>query len=924
MIRSPLAIAKTLGCLGLLLLFSRCDIPTESPDFSLQTSVKAPLILNKTFVLLGPDESGYTPLIDTTNASFDTLFSVDPTNSRLLINQELDEFEFGDLDDLISDVSLDPISVGVSMGSLESQTFETETFGSEVGLFVSPDADLGTAPVNPGVPSYPIGNVLVPPTVDLINLSNVSVEFVRLSSNTDDANQFIFTLTNGLGSGALTDGQGNAPLLILERDDNGTAVEIARVRFDGTPGPGQTANATMDVSGQTLTSDAVYRLEISTTEGDTPMVNDPTAVQIGTVVKSLEYAQTGVTSIDAQNDIDASGDAIELGGGDTEFSGIIASGGNITISIANNLPFDVTLTDLTVRNLQDVGSTTAPSVMLDLSDLPPGSNTNIPASGSLDLVFPMDGAAISSEIQVDVLASSPGTNSSAVIDAAGGLFTSVVGSVTVDELFFVPEAEVFTSNGLLEIDVDDVSFETGQEFVELEGGILLIEEITNQMNLDMELLRFSLPGFRVAPYGPADSLVINFEGSTNNPGSMQFSQLSGETTLRDIEIDLTDVRIYPVNNEATYNVFAVSEAGQPTSLNISDQIVASIAPQNLQVSKVHAIMSATTVDLTEDANGDGFLEIMSNAEAEVMDLGSLDALSEYDMENFQFNGTEFTFNIDTNLGADIVFYAAMMGVQEDGTEIFLSGRNDFAVTAGDTMASQFVLNGSAIAPENLIRFTIPAAPSADQVTTQAIAINGSNSNLDAFISQLPQEFRYVGKGLIQGANGGVVQLHKPFTIGASIGAAIPLSFNGSFAIDETMEADLSSLEDLTNPDSDAQINEGSLVLTYENGLPVGINLGIDVMDASGQVILTLPETEGESYTLNPAPVNSTGATTGTEPGTLEIAITDDQLRTLSRGTEARINVRVNTNGESPATLRSTDTVQIELYGRFDLTLQVHE
>lgn len=924
MIRSHLAIAKTFGCIALLLLFSRCDIPTESPDFSLQTSVKAPLILNKTFVLLGPDESGYTPLIDTTNASFDTLFSVDPTSNRLLINQELDAFEFGDLDNLISDVSLDPISVGVSMGSLESQTFETETFGSEVGLFVSPDADLGTAPVNPGVSSYPIGNVLVPPTVDLINLSNVSVEFVRLSSNTDDVNQFLFTLTNGLGSGSLTDGQGGAPLIILERDDNGTTVEIAQARFSGTPGPGQEATATMDVSGQTLTANAVYRLEISTTEGDTPLANNPTAVQIGTVVKSLEYAQTGVTGIDAQNDIDASGDAISLGGGDTEFSGIVASGGNITISIANNLPFDVTLTDLTVSNLQDVGTVSAPSVMLDLSDLPPGSNTSIPASGSLDLVFPMEGASISSEIKVDVLASSPGTNSSAVIDAAAGLFTSVVGSVSVDELFFVPEAEVFTSNGLLEIDVDDVSFESGQEFVELEGGILLIEEITNQMNLDMELLRFSLPGFRVPPYGLADSLVISFEGTTNNPGSLQFSQLSGETTLRDIEVDLTNVRIYPIDNEATYNVFAVSEAGEPTSLNISDQIVASIAPQNLQVSKVHALMGATTVDLTEDANGDGFLEIMSNAEAEVMDLGSLDALSEYDMENFTFNGTEFTFNIDTNLGAEIVFYAAMMGVKEDGSEVFLSGSNEFAVTAGDTMASQFVLNGASIAPENLIRFTIPAAPSADQVTTQRIAINGTNSNLDAFISQLPQEFRYVGKGLVQGTNGGLVQLHKPFTIGASIGAAIPLSFNGSFAIEETMEADLSSLEDLTKPDSDAQINEGSLVLTYDNGLPVGIDIGIDVLDEYGQVILTLPETEGESYALSPAPVNSVGATTGTEAGTLEISITDDQLRTLSRGKEARINIRVNTNGENPATLRSTDTIQIELYGRFDLTLQVHE
>ncbi len=912
---------KAFLCLGLVLLLSRCDIPTEGPDFSFSTSVKAPLILDRTFVLLGPDDSGFTALIDTTNASFDTLFSVDPTSSRLLINQELDELEIGDLDDLISEISLDPISVGVSIGSLENQEFQTDTFGDEVGLFISPEINMGNAAVNPAVPSYPIGAILVPPTVDLINLSGVTVESVRLSSNTTNANQFEFTLSNGLASGTLTDSQGNPPLVILERDSSGMTVEIAQVRFPSSPAPGQSAQATMAIDGKLLTADTIYRLDITTSEGDTPMNSDPTGVQISTLVRPLEYAETGVTDIPAQSDIDASGDALSLAG-ETNFSGISAAGGDITIRIENNLPFDVTLTEITVRNLSDVGATVAPSIMLDLNDLSPGSSTNIPEGTAVDLVFPLAGAVISSNIEVDVLAASPGKGTSSIIGEQDGLYTSVIGNVIVDELYFVPEAEVFTSVGLLEIDVDDVSFESGQEFVELESGTLLIQEITNEMNMDMEILRFSLPGFRVAPYTEADSLVIEFSGTTNNAENLQFSQLSGATTMRDIPIDLSGVRIYPVNNEASYNVFALSEAGQPTSLNVADQIIASLAPQSLQVSRVSAIMSPTTIDLTNDANGDGKLEIMSNLEAEVMDLGSLDALSEYDMDEFQFNGTQFTFNVDTNLGADIIFYAAMAGVKEDGSIIYLSGNNEFGVTIDDTLASNFVIDGTPIAPENLIKFTIPGAPSADQVVTQVIEINASNSNIDSFISGLPQEFRYVGKGLVQGTNGGLVELQKPFTIGASISAGIPLSFSGSLGINEIMEADLSSLEDLTDPDAEVQLNEGSLVLEYTTGLPVGVDVSVEFLNDAGQVVATLPDSAGTAMELAAASVNDAGMATSTETGTLEIGVTKDQLRDMSQGTEARLNLQVKTNEGSPATLRATDTIQIRLLGRFDLTIEV--
>ena len=923
MVHAKRFIAKAFFCLGLVLILSSCDIPTEGPDFSVSTSVKAPLILDRTFVLLGPDDSRYTALIDTTQSSFDTLFTVEPSTSRLLINQELDELDIGDLDDLIQEIDLDPISVGVSIGSLESQEFETDTFGDEVGLFISPEINMGAAPVNPTVESYPIGSVLVPPSVDLINLSGVTVESVRLSDATDNVNQFEFTLANNLASGTLTDGLGNPPMVILERDDNGTTIEIAQVQFPSSPAPGQTSQVTMPIDGALLTADAVYRLQVSTTEGDTPMTNDPTGVEITTLVRPLQYAETGVTDIPAQSDIDASGDELSLAG-DTDFSGMTAAGGNTTINVQNNLPFDVTLTEITVRNLNDVGEVVAPSTMIDLNDLPPGTSTNIPEGQSVDLTFPLAGAAISSSIQVDVLASSPGKNTSSVIGETDGLYTTVVGLIEVDDLFFIPEAEVFTSNGNLEIAVDDVSFESGQEYVELESGTLMIEEITNQMGLNMDMLRFSLPGFRVAPYTEADSLVIEFAGSTNNAEALQFSQLSGETTLSDIPIDLSGVRIYPVNNVANYNVFAVSEAGEPTSLNVADQIIASLAPQSLQVSKVSAIMSPTSIDLTEDSNGDGLLEVMNDNEAEVMDLGSLDALSEYDMDEFSFNGTQFTFNIDTNLGADIVFYAAMVGVKADGEQVFLKGTNEFAVTAGDTLASSFVLNGSPVNPENLMKFVIPGASSAEQVETKIVEINSTNSNIDEFISSIPEEFRYVGKGLVQGSNGGLVELQKPFTIAANISAGIPLSFSGSFGIDESFEADLSSLEDLTEQDSDVTINEGTLMLEYTSGLPVGVDLSVEFLNDSGQIVATMPDSAGTTFQLAPASVNDAGMATTTTTDLLEIGVSEDQLRAMSAGTEARLNLRVNTNDGVPATLRSTDTIQIRLLGKFDITVAVQD
>ena len=900
-----------------------CDIPTESPDFSFTSSVRAPLILDKTFVLLGPGVDGYEPLIDTTAGEFDTLFSAEATSKQLFVNQDVDDFEIGDLDDLISDVELDPVNVDVGIGSLESQDFSSEGFGNEIGLFTTPAFDLGSSPVNSAVPSYPVGSVLVPPTVDLITLDGVSVVSVRLSDATDGVNTFNFTLSNGLGAETLTDGSGNAPQVYFERDaESGGSIEIARTSFNTIPGPGGSASATINLASSLLTADTRVVLAVSTPGGYGPIDASPNAVELAITSTPLEYAETGVDEIPAQAEIDASGDAISLGG-DTDFSGIIAAGGSITIQIENTMPMPVVLTDLTARNTVDVGDIAAPSVMIELADLPPGTSTTIPAGSSIELVFPVAGAPISSSIEVDVLATSPGLAQEGVLRQTDGLTTTVNGVVEVDQIFFTPDAEEFTHEGSFEIDVDDVDFVSSDEYIELSGGTLRIDEITNEMGLDFETLFMSMGSFRVPPYGLSDSLVIRFSGDSDNPSRNQFRQITGGSSRTNLEVDLSDVRIYPSNNEAGYYVWAVSESGSPSTLRTTQKIRATMTPEALEIRGVRATADPISVELSEDANNDGQLDLMHPAEVEIIDLSSLGELNDSGIEGLEVNGAQFTFTINTNLGADFVLYAAMMGITEDGEEVFLSGSGDLGVLAGDTIATALSQSGAPVATENLIRLPVSGSPTAGTTVARTILLNNTNSNADAFISSLPTEMRYVGKALVTGTDGGLLEVEKPFDISVSIGVSIPLSLIGNPRFTETLDADLSDLEDLTEENGDFALNEGSVTLSYANGLPAGIETTIEVLDAQGELLITLPDSTGPALILEPAPAATDGTATGIRESSYTITVSREDLEQLSLGREARLQLSLIPETGKPATFRATDTIQLSMTGHFDVTVDVN-
>ncbi|MEX0845203.1 MAG: hypothetical protein WD022_07965, partial [Balneolaceae bacterium] len=104
------------------LAISGCEIP-KKPNFTTSHKVEAPLMYNKTFQFMG--DSTMNVLIDTTTADLDSLFSVDG-NNFITISKEQD-FEFGDMNDGIPTINVDPASFSSEVGEIEITDFSEES-----------------------------------------------------------------------------------------------------------------------------------------------------------------------------------------------------------------------------------------------------------------------------------------------------------------------------------------------------------------------------------------------------------------------------------------------------------------------------------------------------------------------------------------------------------------------------------------------------------------------------------------------------------------------------------------------------------------------------------------------------------------------------------------------------------------------------
>ncbi|QXD15035.1 hypothetical protein GQ464_016755 [Rhodocaloribacter litoris] len=909
----------------LLLLVSACDLPSSGPDFSFSPGVRAPLIFDQTFVFMGPSATGHQALIDTTTSAFDSLFTVSETDNTVYLVQNLDDFAIGSLDGALPALNVAPVDLSVSIGELAEQRFGT-AYERPLGIFTLDPAETPLPPAlseempvlpdpEAGEATVEVPNFLVPPKVDLVTLSDLSLASVRFTDETAGVNAFTLELINDLPEPltAATDPSQPPRITLLQ---NGAVLGTAVFGFVG---PGERATVHLSVAGKTFTVDALtYRLNVGAGGQVQPLLDDPGAVRLKMTLAPLRYGETRVHHIPAQSEIDISRENLLLDTGDVVFTEIVTRTGQATLHVTNTLPIDVRIDALEVRNEEAVAGFPAGSTILSLTGV------DVPAGGTVGVPVNLGAVGIGTRVSVTVRASSGGTSRTVTLDAGQGLALSLDGEALIDRLVFRPNGETFTETGIIELDVRDVRFTSADDYVTLKEGLLEISDLINRMDLALERVDISLPDFRRPPYREQDTLVIHFQGSTDDPGAHKFRRLDRNEGPRHATLDLRDVRIYPRDNRLTYRIYARSETSSDVrELTATDAISASIRVREARVHDVAAFIEPFAVAVTPDGDGDGHLDVLSDADAEVTRLDELSALTEKDFDGLRFEGSAFTFNIRTNVTTDLELYAVLLGTTAAGKTVFLQGKGDYAVAAGDTLAGTFLAGGVPVRPEQMIRLPIEGAPAPGQAVTRTVVLDATNSNVDEFISALPEQVRYVGKVLVQ-AGGGRDVLAEPLELSAAIGAAVPLNFAGDFTFRDELEADLTDLADLTDPSKEVLFEGASLRLTYENGLPLGVDTRLEVLNDLGEVEISFPAPDKPALRLVPAVKDDAGLSAEPRSGLLEFTLSEDELRQLSRGRQIRLALTVETGEQagSPARLRADDTLRLSLHGDFRFEVKV--
>ena len=473
----------------------------------------------------------------------------------------------------------------------------------------------------------------------------------------------------------------------------------------------------------------------------------------------------------------------------------------------------------------------------------------------------------------------------------------------------IPSQEFYTS-GNTSFSEDEFLFTEQDHYVEIATGELLVNEILNSIDVDIEQLQISFPALRVPPYTQSDSLVIRFSGDSKIQRN--------STTPYSRSVSLDDVRIYATNNMIDYNIFAITEDTQASEgsdsrvINSTDKLNAEVGLSDLVVREVFGIVQNRQVLLNRDVASDGATaELMNDLEAEVIDIDGIDEISRR-VQGIEFTQASLNVFYRTNVNISTSVVAAFLGKDANGNEFFLKGEpgTSTEVLSSD-QTEKLIMNGAPIAKQNLIKFTIDGSQTPQDVLS--MRFDRTNSNITEFFNRLPVEIRFIGLADIN-KNGETGRITNPVEFSPSISVNIPLALRADGAtFTDTTSADLS---DLPGPDDESELEEGALKIHYTNGIPLGVNLQLEMLDETGNNLTSLPLSDGLPIEFKAAQTGSNGFTeTPTEDYTI-ISLNRKQLNQLNLTRDIRLTAGLSSFGADEVKVRNTDDVNISISGNF--------
>ncbi len=322
-----------LACLAIGVALVGCEIP-KSPNFTTSHKVEAPLMYDKTFQFMGDS----TALVDTTASDMDSLFTVD-ANNFITISKEQD-FDFGDLNDAIPTIDVDPTSFESEVGELSLTDFSSDGSGNLGEANFQDLTGIDPAIVNQG---DPVPNQTVSPevTVDLNTdlfesatfkdgALNISLQN-NLGFNLDDINVTLVSDPDPSVNGDENDVASGSSGTI--NDNTSATISIPFTGCDVNPSSCQLANPAVRVSIEWTGGGQTFQREPESIVVVSAVGDNLTASQVRAALESQDFSTSSTATFSAD----------EFQFTETDHFVELASGEIVIAPIQNDLEFDIDL-----------------------------------------------------------------------------------------------------------------------------------------------------------------------------------------------------------------------------------------------------------------------------------------------------------------------------------------------------------------------------------------------------------------------------------------------------------------------------------------------------------------------------------------------------------------------------------------------------
>ena len=323
-----------------------------------------------------------------------------------------------------------------------------------------------------------------------------------------------------------------------------------------------------------------------------------------------------------------------------------------------------------------------------------------------------------------------------------------------------------------------------------------------------------------------------------------------------------------MNNEISYTTKALTENTQDAApdqqnrtINELQSISSSVAIENLKIAEAFGQVKPQTVllgddDISNNVGEEQVIDIMNDTEAELTEIDGLEDLSSQ-LDGLEFTQARLSIDYTSNIGIPTTIYAAIMGVDGDGNQFFLTGTpgSDKEVKQSDSIEG-LVIDGVALETNQLIKFSLETPPSG-QTITSSVEFNGDNSTVVDFLNELPNEIRFIGKAIIN-EDWQAATIATPLEFSPSFAVDLPLAFQTTTAATYSDTTETDALEGLPGADDEggASISGGQIIINYENGLPLGFGLDLEFLDQNNMAITTIPLGNEEPIVLTAASVDA--------------------------------------------------------------------